>query len=71
MRSQLPYRSYRCNRATFEAFLHAGAGKRLVAVVVNPMHHTNSTAITDWAMRKPGKRALNLAWAILSGVELS
>ena len=51
---RLSYKAYSCNRATFEAFLEAGEGKELVAVVVNPMHHTNSTAITDWAMRKPG-----------------
>ena len=51
---QLPHRAYRCNAATFEAFLDCGEGKRLHAVVVNPMHHTNSTAITDWCLRKPG-----------------
>ncbi len=50
---RLSYRSYRCNRHTFESFLQAGDGKKLVGVVVNPMHHTNSTSITDWALRKP------------------
>ena len=27
---------------------------RLHLVVANPMHHTNSTAFTDWALRRPG-----------------
>jgi acyl-CoA synthetase (AMP-forming)/AMP-acid ligase II len=25
-------------------------------LIVNPLHHTNSTAICDWAMRRPGSR---------------
>ena len=29
-------------------------GKQLVTFVANPMHHTNSTAITDWSLRRPG-----------------
>ncbi|KAL1498762.1 hypothetical protein AB1Y20_014071 [Prymnesium parvum] len=53
---RLSYRAYRCNRATFESFLDAGEGKELLAVVTNPLHHTNSTAIADWAMRKPRAR---------------
>ena len=31
-----------------------GRGKQLVTFVANPMHHTNSTAITDWSLRRPG-----------------
>mmetsp|Transcript_41802 Transcript_41802/g.69580 ORF Transcript_41802/g.69580 Transcript_41802/m.69580 type:complete len:629 (-) Transcript_41802:99-1985(-) len=53
---ELSYSSYTCNRATFETFLQAGEGKQLVTVVVNPLHHTNSTSLTDWALRKPGAR---------------
>lgn len=69
---RLSYRSYRCNRATFESFLEAGEGKRLVAVVVNPLHHTNSTAISDWAMRKPDaelhlvERYSTAYWSVLA-----
>ena len=69
---RLSYRSYRCNRATFESFLQAGEGKRLVAVVVNPLHHTNSTSISDWAMRKPGselhlvQRYSTQYWSVLA-----
>ena len=40
---QLPYSSYDCNRSTFEDFLEVTEG--MIAVVANPMHHTNSTAI--------------------------
>lgn len=51
---QLPYRSYATNRATFETLLDIRPDDRFAAVVVNPLHHTNSTAITDWALRRPG-----------------
>ena len=69
---RLSYRSYRCNQLTFEDFLQAGPGKSLVAVVVNPMHHTNSTSITDWALRKPGaevhliQRYTTAYWSVLA-----
>jgi acyl-CoA synthetase (AMP-forming)/AMP-acid ligase II len=51
---QLPYRSYATNRATFEALLDIRPEDRFATVIVNPLHHTNSTAITDWALRRPG-----------------
>jgi len=69
---QLSYRSYKCNRSTFESFLEAGEGKMLVPVVVNPLHHTNSTSLTDWALRKPGahlqlvQRYTTQYWAVLA-----
>ena len=52
--------------------MQAGDDKQLVAVVVNPMHHTNSTSITDWAMRKPGavlhlvQRYTTQYWSVLA-----
>ena len=52
--AQLPYRCYRTNRATFESFLAVSPDCRFATVVVNPLHHTNSTAVTDWALRRPG-----------------
>jgi len=71
---RLPYRSYAANRRTFESFLRIRATDSFAPLVVNPMHHTNSTAITDWALRRPGTR-LNLVerystqfWAILAEV---
>eukprot|EP00629_Pelagomonadales_sp_RCC1024_P017864 CAMPEP_0119278220 /NCGR_PEP_ID=MMETSP1329-20130426/18710_1 /TAXON_ID=114041 /ORGANISM="Genus nov. species nov., Strain RCC1024" /LENGTH=316 /DNA_ID=CAMNT_0007278723 /DNA_START=112 /DNA_END=1058 /DNA_ORIENTATION=- len=51
---QLSYGAYDCNRATFEQFLDcADPAVALDAVVTNPFHHTNSTAITDWLTRRP------------------
>jgi acyl-CoA synthetase (AMP-forming)/AMP-acid ligase II len=51
---QLPYRSYKTNRSTFEQFLEIKPEDSFAVLIVNPMHHTNSTAITDWALRRPG-----------------
>ena len=50
---QLPYRAYRTNRSTFEHFLEIRETDKFAVLVVNPLHHTNSTAITDWALRRP------------------
>ena len=71
---QLPYRSYRTNRATFEALIGVRPEDSLAAVIVNPLHHTNSTAITDWMLRRPGARIHLLErystpyWRILADV---
>ena len=51
---QLPYRAYQTNQKTFEQFLEVSPIQRFAVLIVNPMHHTNSTAITDWAIRRPG-----------------
>jgi len=51
---RLPYRSYVTNRSTFESFLQVQPDDCFAPVIVNPMHHTNSTAFTDWALRRPG-----------------
>jgi long-subunit acyl-CoA synthetase (AMP-forming) len=53
---RLPHRSYVCNRRSFEQFLGFEADPRrtLVLLVCNPMHHTNSTATSDWSLRRPG-----------------
>ncbi|HUV38733.1 MAG TPA: class I adenylate-forming enzyme family protein [Planctomycetota bacterium] len=71
---RLTYRNYVTNRATFESFLCVAPGDRFAPLVVNPLHHTNSTAITDWALRRPGTR-LHLVeryatryWAIVAEV---
>jgi len=71
---RLPYRSYATNRLTFESFLHVGPGDDFAPVIVNPMHHTNSTAVTDWAMRRPGSRLhliqrySTVYWALLAEI---
>jgi acyl-CoA synthetase (AMP-forming)/AMP-acid ligase II len=51
---QLPYRSYETNRSTFEEFLEIKPDDKFAVLIVNPLHHANSTAITDWAFRRPG-----------------
>jgi len=53
---RLSYRAYQCNRATFESFLgfDENPSLRFVPFLANPSHHTNTTAISDWALRRPG-----------------
>ncbi|KAJ8603610.1 hypothetical protein CTAYLR_004840 [Chrysophaeum taylorii] len=53
---RLSYGAYDANRETFEDFLMVGEGVQLDCVVTNPFHHTNTTAITDWALRRPGSK---------------
>lgn len=73
----LPYRSYATNRPTFESFLGLEEpALRFNPVLVNPLHHTNSTALSDWALRRPGTR-LHLFeryttgyWAVVARVAL-
>ena len=52
----LAYSAYCCNRLTFEQFLQVEEhpATRFCPVVTNPFHHTNTTAVTDWALRRPG-----------------
>ncbi|MFH0847053.1 MAG: class I adenylate-forming enzyme family protein [Chloroflexota bacterium] len=50
----LLHRSYLANRLTFESFLGVAGGDKIDLLLVNPMHHTNSTALTDWGLRRPG-----------------
>jgi acyl-CoA synthetase (AMP-forming)/AMP-acid ligase II len=46
--------NYAVNRATFEQMLGIGGQDKFAVLVVNPLHHTNSTAICDLAIRRPG-----------------
>ncbi len=48
------YRSYEANRRTFDRFLGFEDGQRFALVSVNPLHHANATALTDWCFRHPG-----------------
>ena len=47
---------------------------QLVALLTNPLHHTNSTAIADWAMRRPAAhlhlmaRCTTAYWAVVASV---
>ncbi len=46
------FRSYETNQKIFDQFLEPGPS--WAGVVVNPLHHANATAVTDWCMRDPG-----------------
>ncbi len=50
----LPHRSYLANRLTFEQYFAMSAGTQLDLLLVNPLHHTNSSALADWGMRRSG-----------------
>ena len=77
----LTYNNYATNAGTFDSFL-LGATRcdgdhsvdALAVFVTNPLHHTNSTAITDWAMRRPRSRLSLLSkyttryWNILTAL---
>eukprot|EP00944_MAST-04C_sp_MAST-4C-sp1_P011930 g11930.t1 len=51
---KLTYENYETNRKTFESFLGVSdeCDVHLELVIVNPLHHTNSTAFTDWGLRR-------------------
>lgn len=53
---ELSYKNYACNQSTFESFLEVKEKDALHLICVNPLHHTNSSAMTDWAMRRVGTR---------------
>eukprot|EP00633_Aureoumbra_lagunensis_P006706 CAMPEP_0197309530 /NCGR_PEP_ID=MMETSP0891-20130614/8108_1 /TAXON_ID=44058 ORGANISM="Aureoumbra lagunensis, Strain CCMP1510" /NCGR_SAMPLE_ID=MMETSP0891 /ASSEMBLY_ACC=CAM_ASM_000534 /LENGTH=614 /DNA_ID=CAMNT_0042794647 /DNA_START=17 /DNA_END=1861 /DNA_ORIENTATION=+ len=68
---KLSYRAYETNRNTFEDFLCAKE-KPIEIIAANPFHHTNSTATTDWALRKPNatlrlfQRYTTTYWRVLA-----
>ena len=75
---ELSYLNYRANRRTFESFLgFTDPGTIFVPVVVNPLHHTNSTSITDWALRRPGselhllERYATQYWTVAASISMS
>ena len=45
--------NYRQNKLCFESFLEVAPESRIVLAAVNPLHHANSSAIADWALRRP------------------
>lgn len=48
----LSYQSYHTNHATFRRFLQVEDDTAPQLVAVNPMHHANSSAVTDWGLRE-------------------
>jgi acyl-CoA synthetase (AMP-forming)/AMP-acid ligase II len=72
--ASLPYRSYLANQLTFERYFNVTEKTGLDILLVNPLHHTNSTAFLDWGMRRAGTRVYlvqryaTLYWKILVDV---
>jgi acyl-CoA synthetase (AMP-forming)/AMP-acid ligase II len=72
--ASLPYRSYLANQLTFEGYFDVSEKTGLDILLVNPLHHTNSTAFLDWGMRRSGtrihlvQRYATLYWQILADV---
>ena len=50
----LSHRSYLTNRLTYEQYLGLSEDSSLDLLLVNPLHHANSTALSDWALRRRG-----------------
>lgn len=50
---RLTYGAYATNQLTFDQFLAMGE-RKLHLLATNPLHHANSSATCDWAMRRPG-----------------
>lgn len=50
----LSHRAYLANKLTFEQYFEMSKATQLDLLLANPLHHTNSTALSDWAMRRSG-----------------
>ena len=70
----LSHRSYLANRLTFEEYFSLPESTPLDLLLVNPLHHTNSSALSDWGMRRKGaiihliQRYSTLYWRIVTEV---
>ena len=70
----LSYGNYLANKLTFEHYFGMLETTQLDILLVNPLHHTNSTAFLDWSMRRRGTRLYLLSryatlyWKILVDV---
>lgn len=67
----LSHRSYLANRLTFEQYFGMSETTQVDLLLVNPLHHANSSALADWGMRRSGAmihllpRYTTLYWQIL------
>jgi acyl-CoA synthetase (AMP-forming)/AMP-acid ligase II len=52
--ASLSHRSYLANKLTFEQYFGISGDAELDLLLVNPLHHTNSSALSDWGMRHSG-----------------
>ena len=69
--ASLSHRSYLANKLTFEQYFRVSKTTRLDLLLVNPLYHANSTAFSDWGMRRYGtkihllQRYSTLYWKVL------
>ncbi|MDI6727271.1 MAG: class I adenylate-forming enzyme family protein, partial [Smithellaceae bacterium] len=72
--ASLSHRSYLANRLTFDGYFGLAKNEPLELVLVNPLHHANSSALSDWGMRRSGavihllERYSTLYWRLLAEV---
>lgn len=52
--ASLCHRSYLTNRLTYEQYFGLSEMTPVDLFLVNPLHHANSTALSDWALRRKG-----------------
>lgn len=52
--ASLCHRSYLTNRLTYEQYFGLAEMTQVDLFLVNPLHHANSTALSDWALRRKG-----------------
>jgi len=75
--ASLSHRSYLANKLTFEQYFGVSKTTRLDLLLVNPLHHANSTAFSDLGMRRGGtkihllQRYSTLYWKVLVEVARS
>ena len=50
---QLSHDAYQANREIFQEFLNLKLSDSFKVILVNPLHHANSSAMADWALRMP------------------
>ena len=70
----LSHRSYLASRLTFEQYFGMSKTTQLDLLLVNPLHHANSSALLDWGMRRSDtvvhllQRYTTAYWKILAEV---
>ena len=71
----LSHRSYLANRLTFEDYFRLEPSTPLDLLLVNPLHHANSSSLADWGMRRKNavihlvEQYSTRFWLILATVE--
>jgi acyl-CoA synthetase (AMP-forming)/AMP-acid ligase II len=70
----LTWENYDTNAATFRDIFPLQTGKTMDLVMTNPLHHANSSALSDWFLREPGAvihilpRYATSYWEILTAI---